>query len=87
MKTIPFQALEPGLYRETVRRALAEDLGWGDATTDATVSTEQRALGVILAKSPCVLAGLDVAIEAFRQLDPGCAITIKRRDGERCERN
>jgi nicotinate-nucleotide pyrophosphorylase (carboxylating) len=85
MKTIPFQALEPGLYRETVRRALAEDLGWGDATTDATVSTEQRALGVILAKSPCVLAGLDVAIEAFRQLDPGCAITIKRRDGERCE--
>jgi nicotinate-nucleotide pyrophosphorylase (carboxylating) len=85
MKTIPFQALEPGLYRETVRRALAEDLGWGDATTDATVSTEQRARGVILAKSPCVLAGLDVAIEAFRQLDPGCAITIKRRDGERCE--
>jgi nicotinate-nucleotide pyrophosphorylase (carboxylating) len=85
MKTIPFQALEPGLYRETVRRALAEDLGWGDATTDATVSTDQRALGVILAKSPCVLAGLDVAIEAFRQLDPGCAITIKRRDGERCE--
>jgi len=85
MKTIPFQALEPGLYRETVRRALAEDLGWGDATTDATVSTEQRSVGVILAKSPCVLAGLDVAIEAFRQLDPGCAITIKRRDGERCE--
>ena len=85
MKTIPFQALEPGLYRETVSRALAEDLGWGDATTDATVSTEQRSVGVILAKSPCVLAGLDVAIEAFRQLDPGCAITIKRRDGERCE--
>jgi nicotinate-nucleotide pyrophosphorylase (carboxylating) len=85
MKTIPFQALEPGLYRETVRRALAEDLGWGDATTDATVPTEERALGVILAKSTCVLAGLDVAIEAFRQLDPGCAITIKRRDGERCE--
>ena len=37
MKTIPFQALEPALYRETVRRALAEDLGWGDVTTDATV--------------------------------------------------
>jgi nicotinate-nucleotide pyrophosphorylase (carboxylating) len=85
MKTIPFQALEPALYRETVRRALAEDLGWGDATTDATVPAEQRAKGIILAKSPCVLAGLDVATEAFRQLDPGCAITARRRDGERCE--
>lgn len=85
MKTIPFQALEPALYRETVRRALAEDLGWGDATTDATVPPDLRAVGVILAKSPCVLAGIDVAIEAFRQLDPGCSIAIKRRDGERCE--
>jgi nicotinate-nucleotide pyrophosphorylase (carboxylating) len=85
MRTIPFQALEPALYRETVRRALAEDLGWGDATTDATVPPDLRAVGVILAKSPCVLAGIDVAIEAFRQLDPGCSIAIKRRDGERCE--
>ena len=85
MRTIPFQALEPALYRETVRRALAEDLGWGDATTDATVPPDLRAVGVILAKSACVLAGIDVAIEAFRQLDPGCSIAIKHRDGERCE--
>ena len=42
MKTIPFQALEPALYRETVRRALAEDLGWGDVTTDATVAPSAR---------------------------------------------
>jgi nicotinate-nucleotide pyrophosphorylase (carboxylating) len=68
-----------------VRRALAEDLGWGDVTTDATVSADLQATGVILAKSPCVLAGLDVAAESFRQLDPGCTFTVKRRDGERCE--
>ncbi len=84
MKTIPFQALEPALYRETVRRALAEDLGWGDVTTDATVAADVRARGVLLAKSPCVLAGIDVATEAFRQLDPGCSITLRRRDGDRC---
>ena len=85
MRTIPFQPLDPALYRETVRRALAEDLGWGDVTTDATVPAELKARGVILAKSPCVVAGLDVAAEAFRQLDPGCTIVPKRRDGERCE--
>jgi nicotinate-nucleotide pyrophosphorylase (carboxylating) len=84
MKTIPFQALDPALYRETVRRALAEDLGWGDVTTDATVASDLMAKGVIVAKSACVIAGLDVAAESFRQLDPGCTITIKSRDGDRC---
>jgi len=85
MKTIPFQALDPALYRETVRRALAEDLGWGDVTTDATVPADLHARGVIVAKSACVLAGIDVASESFRQLDPGCIITLKRRDGEFCQ--
>jgi nicotinate-nucleotide pyrophosphorylase (carboxylating) len=85
MKTIPFQALDPALYRETVRRALAEDLGWGDVTTDATVPPDLRARGIILAKSHCVIAGLDVAAEAFRQLDPGCTFTRTKQDGEACE--
>jgi nicotinate-nucleotide pyrophosphorylase (carboxylating) len=85
MKTIPFQPLDPALYREVVRRALAEDLGWGDVTTEATVPQDLRARGVILAKSPCVLAGLDVAAEAFSQLDPGCTIDCKRKDSDRCE--
>jgi nicotinate-nucleotide pyrophosphorylase (carboxylating) len=85
MRTVPFQPLDPALYREIVRRALAEDLGWGDVTTEATVPPELRAHGVILAKSPCVIAGLDVAAEAFVQLDPGCSFDRKRKDGDRCE--
>src|SRR4051794_1528635 len=85
MKTVPFEALDPALYREVVRRALAEDLGWGDITTDATVPADLRARGVILAKSPCVIAGLDVAAEAFKQLDPGCQFTSRVHDGGRCD--
>src|SRR5258708_5866260 len=85
MRTVPFQPLDPALYREIVRRALAEDLGWGEVTTEAVVPSESRARGIILAKSPCVIAGLDVAAEAFSQLDPGCAFDRKRKDGERCE--
>jgi nicotinate-nucleotide pyrophosphorylase (carboxylating) len=72
------------MYREIVRRALAEDLGWGDITTEATVPTDLRARGIILVKSPCVIAGLDVAAETFVQLDPGCTFERKRRDGDRC---
>src|SRR5215210_6110502 len=85
MRTVPFQPLDPALYREVVRRALAEDLGWGDVTTEATVPSEIRARGIILVKSPCVIAGLDVAAEAFSQLDPGSVFDSKRKDGDRCE--
>ncbi len=84
MKSVPFAPLEPGLYRETLRRALAEDLGWGDVTTEGTVDPSLRARGIILAKSDCVIAGLEVAAEAFRQLDPGAVFTSLRGDGDRC---
>ena len=84
MKQVPFGPLEPGAYREIVRRALAEDLGWGDITTEATVDSSLRARGVILAKSDCVVAGLDVAADAFRQLDPAASFTVRKADGSRC---
>jgi len=85
MRTVPFQPMDPALYREVVRRALAEDLGWGDVTTDAIVSADDRARGQLLSKCDCVIAGLDVAAEAFTQLDPGCAFDRKCKDGDRCK--
>jgi len=85
MRTVPFQPLDPALYREIVRRALAEDLGWGDVTTEAVVPGELRARGIILSKCSCVIAGLEVAAEVFSQLDPGCGFDRKLKDGDRCE--
>ena len=85
MKAVPFEPLDPGLYRELVRRALAEDFGWGDVTTETIIDRKQKARGVITAKSSCVLAGLDIAAEAFRQMDPAVQIKISRADGTRCE--
>ena len=84
MRTVPFQPMDPALYREVVRRALAEDLGWGDVTTDAIVPGELRARGVIICKSDCVIAGLDVAAETFSQLDPGCVFDRRCKDGDLC---
>lgn len=85
MRVVPFEVLDPGAYRELVRRALAEDFGWGDMTTESLVDPERRARAVVVAKSSCVLAGLGVALEAFRQLDPGVEVTASRDDGERCD--
>ena len=85
MKAVPFEPLDPRVYREIVSQALAEDLGSGDVTTRGVIGDEQRARGVLLAKSPCVIAGLDVASEAFRQLDPEVTVSVSHRDGSRCE--
>jgi nicotinate-nucleotide pyrophosphorylase (carboxylating) len=85
VKREPFEPLDPGVYRELVRRALAEDFGWGDVTTEGVIDPHQQARAIILAKSPCVIAGLDIASEAFRQLDPGVTITVHHADGSFCE--
>jgi nicotinate-nucleotide pyrophosphorylase (carboxylating) len=77
-------ALDRQSYRELVRAALAEDVGSGDITTDATVKPGQRARGVFLVKQDCVIAGLDVAIEAFRQVDSSIETVLHRHDGDRC---
>ena len=78
------ESLEPGLCRDIVRRALAEDLGWGDVTTQAAIPPETRATGVLVARSSVVVAGLDAALEAFRQLDPTVTMTADRHDGDLC---
>ena len=79
--------LDPESYRELVRQALLEDIGPGDITTEAIVPEEQRGRGAFLVKEPCVIAGLDIAFEAFRQLDPDIVAKAFRRDGERCAAN
>jgi nicotinate-nucleotide pyrophosphorylase (carboxylating) len=76
--------LEPALYRDLVRRALEEDVRAGDITTDATVDASLTARGVLLAKADCVVAGLDVALEAFRQRDPGVQVDVRKLDGSWC---
>jgi nicotinate-nucleotide pyrophosphorylase (carboxylating) len=85
MKAVPFEPLDQGAYRELVRRALAEDFGWGDITTETLIERGKRARGVLVAKSRCVIAGVDIASEAFRQLDPAVAVTIHVRDSQSCD--
>jgi nicotinate-nucleotide pyrophosphorylase (carboxylating) len=78
------EPLEAGMYREIVRRALAEDFGWGDVTTETIIERDQKAHGVLVAKSRCIIAGLDIASEAFRQMDPAVVVTVHHGDGTGC---
>ena len=78
------EPLDPALFRDIVRRALEEDVRDGDITTEATVTPAQRARGVFLMKAGAVLAGLDVAFETFRQIQPDVRCVARRQDGEWC---
>lgn len=77
--------LQPEAYRDLVRDALAEDRGRGDVTSASTITARQRARGVILAKAAIVIAGLDVAAEAFRQADPSAVFEVRWSDGARTQ--
>ena len=65
-----------------VDRALEEDVGAGDVTTQATVSPEARGLATITQKAPGVVYGLDVAEAVFRRLDPEARIERLAPEGE-----
>jgi len=75
--------IDPERVRRIVRAAVEEDLGERDATTEATVPPEARATGVFAAKQALVVAGLDVALEVFRTVDPGIAWESRAREGDR----
>jgi nicotinate-nucleotide pyrophosphorylase (carboxylating) len=77
-------SLSPLLLEPLVRAALCEDLGRaGDVTTDAIVPATARAETVLVARQDGVVAGLAVALLAFRLVDPAIAATIDRPDGSR----
>jgi nicotinate-nucleotide pyrophosphorylase (carboxylating) len=82
--------------RSLVLSALAEDLGArtaanspetlaqlldGDITTASIVPPDARAQAVMLAKAAGVIAGIDIAAEVFRMLDPTIEIELLAKDG------
>ena len=64
-----------------LRSWLEEDIGSGDITTNAIVSPEMEATGIIHAKDTGVLAGVSVARRVFELLEPEIAFQEKLADG------
>jgi len=60
----------PPEWLEAIQRALAEDIGPGDVTTNSIVPPEAMMRGHILAKQEGVIAGLDVAQAVYHAIDP-----------------
>ena len=67
---------------DLVDRALEEDVGDGDVTTEATVDEAARGVATITQKAPGVISGLGVAETVFRRLDPDAEVERLGPEGE-----
>ncbi len=68
--------------QEVVQRALAEDIGSGDVTSQWVLPSEVWVRGCFLAKAAGVLAGLEVAHQVVRQVDERITFRAYKKDGE-----
>lgn len=76
------EPLAPNDYLPLVKAALAEDIGSGDVTTQALVPEDSFATAVMVAREPLVMAGVDLALAAFEQVDERVEFGIEVLDGQ-----
>jgi nicotinate-nucleotide pyrophosphorylase (carboxylating) len=74
----------PDDIADTVRRALAEDLGAGDLTA-ALIPSDAQARGYVITREDAVLCGTAWFSEVFHQLDEHVTISWQTRDGDRIQ--
>ncbi len=70
-------------WQAIVDLALAEDLGAGDVTSEATVPAGAQGRAGIFAKAPGVISGLDAASAVFARVDPEVRFAPRVADGQR----
>lgn len=66
---------------EFIDKALAEDVGNGDHTSLACIAEDARSKAKLLVKDSCVLAGVEVAKQIFKKVDPTAIIKVHLEDG------
>ncbi len=67
--------------QDLIKTAINEDIGPGDITTENLVSPDLNGKGIIVAKEPLVVAGLEVAKQVFQYVDPETIFLPDCKDG------
>ena len=80
--SLMLEALAKDDYLPLIKSALSEDIGSGDVTTNALISQDSFASGVMIAKEPLVVAGIDLAIASFKELDDSVDFSVEVLDGQ-----
>jgi len=71
------------VVREAAARAVGEDVGPDDVTSRILIAEGAKATGFLVAREPCLLAGMDVAEAVFREVDGQLKWRALAQDGER----
>lgn len=85
VKNLKNQTPLPVEISQCIRRALAEDIGTGDVTTDSIVPENASLRGRIVAKQNGVVAGLQIAEAVLRDLDERITFRPQVDDGAKVE--
>jgi nicotinate-nucleotide pyrophosphorylase (carboxylating) len=64
-----------------IKQALQEDVGDGDHTSLSTIPSGKQGTAKLIIKEDGILAGIEVAVAIFREVDPSLQITIQQNDG------
>ncbi len=73
--------LDINILHTFIHQALTEDIGNGDHTSLSTIPEGQQGKAKLLVKDYGVLAGVTVAVEIFKIVDPSLKIEIHIQDG------
>jgi nicotinate-nucleotide pyrophosphorylase (carboxylating) len=86
MTVDPFQSsraadLDREFVRSRIRSFLDEDIGAGDLTSACVIPPTAHARGAVVARQPCIVAGLEIARMVFHELDPTVTVDAVAADG------
>ncbi len=74
--------MRSGIVDDVIERALAEDLGTGDVTTEAIVPAGAEVVAAVVVKAAGVICGLAELLACVRALDPGAEMELLAADGD-----
>jgi nicotinate-nucleotide pyrophosphorylase (carboxylating) len=68
---------------EFIDRALAEDIGRGDLTTNVTIDPATTLKVAMQSRQDVVLCGLEIAAAVFHRVDPKISVKLEAKDGDK----
>jgi nicotinate-nucleotide pyrophosphorylase (carboxylating) len=74
--------LDTKILESFIKLALAEDVGDGDHTSLSTIPEGRTGKAKLLIKDKGILAGVDVALEIFKAVDPSLKVEVLIADGK-----
>lgn len=74
--------MEEYTYRDVILRALKEDIGTGDITTDICISEESEAEALFVAKTNGIICGLELVKTTYEVIDQDVNVEFNYKDGD-----